>query len=580
MDNMVITAVLMLLSGIGVFLVACNMMSSNLESLSSSKLRGLFAKNSDKKAFGVVIGATTTAAIQSSGATTVMIIGFVNAGILSLSLAATMIYGANIGTTITAQIVALGLFGQDTISMSLIFASLAGIGAFFSIFAKSDRNKKIAGILTGFGLIFVGLTLMSDSMVDFAQMDDVKNFLASIDNIILLLIVGILLTALVQSSSVVTSVAITMVVTGLIDLEQGIYLTLGSNVGSCIVAILAGFSSGTNAKRTALIHLFFNITGVLVFVIAGYIIVAAGGPSYSALFEWAFPGAPQIQLAMFHTFFNVVGVLIMLPLTGKLVSLVTRLVPDNDKENKNIMEPRVFYIDRYMLKTPSLAIQQLKKEIKNMMKIAKENYDLSCDMIATKDISEKTRFEYNEKELNYLNKELVSFLVGLSDTELTEKDSLFVSTTYHVLTDLERVGDYAENILEYTERFIEHNASFSEDAINSVYELKKLITQLYEYVYEAYDKRDYEVLKKAFEVEEEIDVATKRMVQEHIDRLNNNKCKSEAAPEYLLFVSNSERVADHFMNVGGTIKKILKIDEYSKITPQQSNDVNVSNNQS
>ena len=276
-----VTAVLALIAGIGVFLIACSMVSSNIESLSGSRLRRLFEKTSDNKLAGVGIGAATTAAIQSSGATTVMIIGFVNAGMISLGLAAAMIYGANIGTTITAQIVALGMLGQNSVSLSAIFASLAGVGAFINIFAKKDKTKKIGGILTGFGLLFVGLILMTDSMTDVASSDIVQDLLANIDNIFLLLLIGILLTALVQSSSVITSLAIAMLFAGLIDLEQGIYLTMGSNIGSCVVAIMAGFTSGKNAKRTALIHLLFNVTGVIIFVIAGFIITGCGGPSYS-----------------------------------------------------------------------------------------------------------------------------------------------------------------------------------------------------------------------------------------------------------------------------------------------------------
>ena len=550
-----VLAVLMLLSGIGVFLVACSMVSSNLESLSGGKLRKLFDRTSDNKLVGVGIGTVTTAAIQSSGATTVMIIGFVNAGIVSLTMAAAMIYGANIGTTITAQIVALGMFGENTISFSAIFAALAGVGAFINIFAKKDKTKKIGGILAGFGLIFVGLILMSDSMTDFAREDSVIEFLSNIDNIILLLIIGILLTALVQSSSVITTIAITMVVSGLIDLQQGIYLTMGSNIGSCIVAILAALSSGKNAKRTALIHLLFNVTGVLIFVIAGYAIIGLGGPTYSEMFETMFPGAPQTQLAMFHTFFNVIAVIIMLPLTGKLVSLVTRMVPDDPDKQEDTNIPHMYYINSYMLRTPPIAVQQIKNEIINMMRIAEENYNLSCHMICTKDMSEVERFRNNENELNYLNKGIVHYLVKLSSMELSAKDSLYISTAYHSVTDLERVGDYAENIVEYTERFIESGESFSEFAVADIEEIRSIIQSLYEKVSECYSNTDLEVLKEAYDIEEVVDITTDRMVQKHIQRLNDGTCTAGVGAEYLLFVSNSERVADHFLNVGKTIRE-------------------------
>ena len=549
------TAILSLMAGIGVFLIACMIMSTNLESLGSSRLKKLFEKTSDNKLAGVGIGAATTAAIQSSGATTVMIIGFVNAGMISLGLAAAMIYGANIGTTITAQIVALGMFGQNTVSLSAIFAALAGVGAFINIFAKKDKTKKIGGILTGFGLLFVGLILMTDSMTEVAKDQVVQDFLSDIDNVILILLIGILLTALVQSSSVITSLAIAMLFAGLIDLEQGIYLTMGSNIGSCVVAIMAGFTSGKNAKRTALIHLLFNVTGVIIFVIAGFIITGLGGPSYSDMFEFVFPGAPETQLAMFHTFFNVVAVIIMLPLTGMLIKLVTRIIPDRPDDEQENNVPHMYFINSYMLRTPPIAVQQIKKEIINMARIAEENFNLSCYMISTKDLTDIEKFRNNENQLNYLNKGIVHYLVKLSSMDLSAKDSLYISTAYHSVTDLERIGDYAENIVEYTERFIENGESFSEFAIADIEKVRLLIQDLYESVMESYTKVDLEELKHAFEIEEQIDIVTDKMVDDHIERLNNGTCTAGVGAEYLLLVSNAERIADHFMNVGKTIRE-------------------------
>ncbi|MBR7064966.1 MAG: Na/Pi cotransporter family protein [Treponema sp.] len=263
--GMLIKAILTLMAGIGVFLVACSTMSANLEAAGSEKLKSLFAKTQNNRLLGVGIGAIGTAAIQSSGATTVMVIGFVNVGILTLQQAAAIIFGANIGTTITGQIVALGMFGTGSISTTVLFSSLAGIGAFCIVFTKSPKWKTIGGILSGFGMLFIGLDIMSSSMTSFAKDEAVINFLARIENVFLLVLIGAVITAIVQSSSVMTSVAITMLVAGLISINQGIYLTMGSNIGSCIVALIAGLSGSANAKRTALIHLFFNTMGVLFF---------------------------------------------------------------------------------------------------------------------------------------------------------------------------------------------------------------------------------------------------------------------------------------------------------------------------
>ncbi|MBP5423070.1 MAG: Na/Pi cotransporter family protein, partial [Paludibacteraceae bacterium] len=329
----VIAAILSMLAGIGIFLIACGMMSSNLEAISSSKLRTLFQKVSGNKIIGVGIGLVTTAAIQSSGATTVMVLGFVNAGIMTLAQAATIIYGANIGTTVTGQIVALGMTSGNMISTTVIFSAFAGIGALISLFTKKDNLKKWGGIFSGFGMLFVGLSMMSAAMGVFSELDAVKVFLSRIDNVILLVLIGTVLTAIIQSSSVMTSIAITMVVTGLISLDQGIYLTMGSNIGSCVVAMIAGLGSGKNAKRTALIHLFFNVGGVIIFVILGFVlsILSGGNLNYGVIFAKLFPKAPQIQLAMFHTIFNVSTVFVALPLTNLLIKTVTKIIPEEEK---------------------------------------------------------------------------------------------------------------------------------------------------------------------------------------------------------------------------------------------------------
>ncbi len=423
----ILTSLLTLLAGIGVFLVACQMMSSNLEAASSDKLKQLFSKASDNKLLGVGIGALGTAAIQSSGATTVMTIGFVNAGIISLAQAATIIYGANIGTTVTAQIVALGMFGGNSVSTSVIFSAFAGLGTFIGIFAKKSGTKTLGGILAGFGLLFVGLQLMSGSMESFAAMEGVKTFLAGISNPLLLVALGALFTAIIQSSSVMTSIALAMVVSGLIGIDQGIFLTMGSNIGSCVVAVIAGVTSGTNAKRTALIHLLFNCSGVVLFMLAawglGWFDVSFGG-----IFERMFPSAPQTQLAMFHTVFNVITVAIMLPLTGALVSLVKRMIPD--RQVTSAPEFSLRFVDENMLRTPPVAVSQVKREILRMADIAMQNLDRSLDMATALDFSHLSLFQRSERELNFINRELIGFVVRLNGKHgLGEKDRSYLSGT-------------------------------------------------------------------------------------------------------------------------------------------------------
>ena len=532
----VLSAIFTLLAGIGIFLIACQMMSTNLESASSDKLKKLFAKASKSKLLGVGIGTFGTAAIQSSGATTVMTIGFVNAGIISLSQAATIIYGANIGTTITAQIVALGMFGgSNSLSTTIVFSAFAGVGAFMALFSNKSTGQTWGGILSGFGMLFVGLSLMSSSMSDFASLDGVKTFLAAISNPILLVLIGAIFTAIIQSSSVMTSIALTMVVTGLINLEQGIFLTMGSNIGSCVVAILAGMASGKNAKRTALIHLLFNCSGVVIFLFVGWILnlVSGGSFNFGVMFERMFPAAPQTQLAMFHTFFNVITVLIILPLNDFLVSLVCKAIPDS-KEVETVGGFRLKYVDDNMLRTPPLAVAQTKREIIRMADLAMENFDRAINIITTLDFKEYDEFNQTEEELNFINRALVDFVVKLSNkTALSEHDHIYLSTTFRSIRDLERVGDYAENIVEYARDLSETGSSFSPDARNEIYRLKKMIEDLFSNVMGAYTDEDMGKMAQANVIEEQIDDFTKMMEDNHVARMNAGVCTPSVGVHYL-----------------------------------------------
>jgi len=552
----ILTAILTLLAGIGVFLVACTMMSSNLESAASRRLKQLFSHTGNNKLIGVGIGTLGTAAIQSSGAVTVMVIGFVNVGIMSLTQAATIIYGANIGTTVTAQLVALGLSGSNSISTTVLFAAFAGIGAFMMLFAKNDSWKKTGGILTGFGMLFVGLSMMANAMDEFAALDSVKLFLASIRNPLLLVLLGAIITAIIQSSSVMTSIAITMVVTGLIALDQGIYLTMGSNIGSCVVAIIAGMTSGVAAKRTAMIHLLFNVLGVVLFLCAALTLslVTAGVWSFGTIFEHLFPSAPQLQLAMFHTAFNVTTMLVALPLTNALVNLACRIIKDQPAKDTN--EPHLYFLDPQMLRTPVVAIRQLKAEVENMAKLAIENYRRAVHDVTTLDNSERELFDRTEDQLNYLNRELVHYALLLSNNQLSQFDHQYLVSTIRTVSDLERIGDYAKNIIEYADSLRQQEVRFSDYALKEIDQMNALISRLYDAAMQAYHKMDMEALGLANQVEDEIDQLTDEMERNHIQRLALGICKPQAGTEYISLAQNSERVADHLINVAKTIRDL------------------------
>ena len=432
---------------------------------------------------------------------------------------------------------------------------MAGVGAFILMFSKKDVWKNAGGILTGFGILFVGLSIMSGAMSEFAAHDSVKGFLSGVRNPLLIVFLGALFTAIIQSSSVVTSIAITMVVAGLLSLDQGIFLTMGSNIGSCVVAIIAGLTSGRNAKRTALIHLFFNIMGVVLFLLIGLFLnlFSNGIWGFGRIFEILFPHAPQLQLAMFHTVFNVCTTLVALPLTGKLVKLVCRILPDQEETAKD-GQPHLYYLDESMLRTPVVAIRQLKAEIEHMAKMAVENFQRSITIITTMDFSEASKFAQTERELNYLNAELLRYVVVLSDKQLNQYDTHYLNTSIRSVSDLERIGDYAENIVEYADSLQAQQVTFSKKAIEEIRQMEGLVVDLYQEICQAYHKLDREALERAYQIEDKVDELTKKMERNHIQRLVKGECTPLAGAEYLSLAQNAERIADHLINMGNTIK--------------------------
>ena len=536
-----------LIAGIGVYLIAFKMISSNLEAVSSDRLKKTFARISDSKLIGLFIGIVATVLIQSSSAVTVMTIGFVNAGILSLTQAATIVFGGEIGTTVSGQIVALGLFNMETFDLNALFSSFAGLGVVVSSVAKKDNLKKTGEIISGFGLLFIGLGLMSSSMRSFAELDSLKLFLSQLDNVVFLMVAGAIITAIIHSSAAMTSIAITMVATGLISFEQGIYITLGANVGTCFTGMMAAMSSNANSKRTSVIQLIFNTGGALLILLIDTLIKAFSPVSIGILFERLFQGAPHYQLAMFHTVFNIASVIIVLPLTDLLVSLSKKIIPDDETDEVN---ERFYYVDENMLKTPAIAVSQVKKEIVNMAAIAIENFNRAIRSFMDKDVDEKKAFVSNENELNFLNKKLVEFVVKLTGlNNISKKDYMYLSSTYKTIADIERIGDYSENIMEYADNLKEYDGKLSDHAKEEIKELRDLINNLYELTIEAYEKNNKSSFKKSMKVEDKVDDLTQRMAENHIDRLNKNLCSAEVGAQFLKLASDVERIGDHLINI-------------------------------
>lgn len=545
----VITHILELIAGIGTFLVACDFLSDNLQAISSKGLKTLFSKVSGNKILCVCIGALTTMLTHSSGVTNVMVLGFLNAEIITLNQAVTVILGSEIGTTLTAQIVALGGFNSISIPVETIFASLIGIGAFIRLVVSEDRIKNYGGALIGLGMIFVGLSMMSDSMDAFSKLEGLKVFLASIDSIIILIVAGAVLTALIQSSTAMTTIAITMIGAGLISVEQGIYITLGANVGSCITGVIAALTSAVNAKRASLFQLMFNIGGVVFVAILDSLVKLISSNAYSMTiaFKTMFPGLPQTQLAMFHTFFNISTVILALPISDYMAKLCVRLIPD--KEEGFVARNRLHYFDENMMSTPSIAVGQVKNEILNMADYALYNFNSSIEMIINLNFSRAEEFKEVENEIDYLNENLVPIVAKLSKKKLSLEDSNFLSGTYRVISDLERIGDYAENIVEYAEHLNKSKQKFSTSAINEIIKVKEVINNIYHLTMDCYASYDESKYRKAMELEDMVDELTEKMANNHIERMNSGKCSADIGSQYLSLASDIERISDHLINI-------------------------------
>lgn len=534
-------------ASVGIFIYACFMMSSNIQSLGGGLLRRLFNRISNNKLMCVGIGTAITAIIQSSGATTVMIIGFVNAGMMTLKSAATMIYGANIGTTVTALLVAMGTFSKN-VSVPEILAALTFVGVFITTFLKRDKYKKIGGILTGLGLLFTSLVIMNESMSELGNNDLVKGFFTRTQNPLILLGIGVGVTAITQSSSAITVIIIGMLSNNLIGLQQGIYLAIGSNIGSCMPAIIAGWTAGEkNAKRAALIHLLFNMTGALLF---GILIYAIGKSSIDI---FSYDSLTGVQLAVFHTTFNVITTAFVLPLTNKMVHIVTKIIPDSPEKIENFGD--VSCINDHMLKTPSIAVQQVRNQFINMARVAEENFNISCDLLCGKDLIELERFRDNEEKLNNLSKGVMHYIVRLSSMNLSARDLLYISTVHYSMADLRHVSDYADNILEYAERFVNSGNQLSLYAVADIEKMKCLIHDLYEKVMSCYRQLDMDTLKEALDIEDQINIGTDMMIDNHIKRLNSGLCTAGAGAEYLFLISDIKKIAGHFMDVGKTLTR-------------------------
>ena len=528
-----------LLAGVGVFLVGVHFLSDNIEQLANAKIRDLFKKTANNRLVNIGIGAATTAIIQSSGVTTVLIVGFVNVGMMSLFQATSMIMGANIGTTITAHIASLQEFDFTEYVKLLTF-----VGIMVTMIWKSDKIKSIGFILAGLGMIFIGLDLMKSSMMQIE--DTLEMIFRIVDNPFLLLLIGIVVTALAQSSSATTSIIITMAAAGVTIGDGGnsvLYMILGTNIGSCVTAVMSSFGTNANAKRASLIHLLFNTFGSLLF----FIVLLIWKDFNVVTFARWFPGAEAVQIAMFHTFFNCICTLIFFPFTGAFVKIATLLIKDKVKEEK------ICSLDDRMLSNPSLAIDQSNLEAIKLADISMEAFLSSYNAFLNKDLSEVQEVHKKIDKANLLNKAITDYVIKISAKTVGENEK-YISDLYNNLGDIMRIAEIADNFTKYTKRQIDDNLSFSPEIIDKVTIMVNKVNDLYVLTKELLINKNKDLLKEIDDVEESIDNMRKSLIDEHIERLNCGKCKPENSSIFINLVSNLERLGDHLTYIAYTVK--------------------------
>lgn len=531
--NEYVVAVIELLAGLGALLIGFKLLSDNIEKLANSGVKKLFNKTSKNRWVGVGIGAAVTAIIQSSGASTVMIVGFVNAGIMDLFQATAMIMGANIGTTITAQIAALDAFDVGIFAMLLAF-----IGTFMSMIAKKDKTKTIGLALGGLGLVFLALGYMGDAMDIFKKSQAFTDLLQNVNNPLLLLLIGIGFTALIQSSSATTTILITMVGAGLAignSPNAILYVVLGSNIGSCVTALLSSISASNVAKRASLIHLMFNTFGTIIY----FIVLLLWQDFYTVTFGKWFPGSPQTQLAMFHTFFNVSMTLLFVPFINYFVKLATWILPDKKQiSNKS-------FIDERFLGTPSIALSQVHKETLRLGTLAMEALNDSIDCFVNKNYEGRSGVYEKIKIVDGINENLLGYLVKVANQDLPIDGEKLVSNLHFSINDFYREAEIADNMIKYTRHLVEDNIKFSSKVFEQIGIMRDKLNQQFAYLKDMFENNNYAILAEVDQVEDEIDKLRSTMINDHIARLEKGECSPASSGVYINLVSNLERAGDH-----------------------------------
>lgn len=529
-------------AGLGLFLYGMNFMGEGLQKAAGSKMKRLLEVLTNNRFLGVLVGMGITAIIQSSSATTVMVVGFVNAGLMSLSQAVGVIMGANIGTTVTAWIVSLGEWSQF-LSPSTLAPITIIIGVIMLFFSSKEKTRQIGGIIFGFGVLFLGLELMGDAVRPLSTLPQFKSIFIKLgSNPILGILAGAGVTAIIQSSSASVGILQTLAAASLVPWNAAIYIIMGQNIGTCITAVLSSIGATKNGKRAAAIHLLFNIIGSIVFAIVGVIYFQVINTAVGANL------ITMTQISVVHTVFNILNTLLLFPFAGGLVFLAERIVGGKDPES----EAQLRHLDNRILETPAFAVQSATKEVVRMGELSALNIKVAVEALLDKDEEKIAEVFKREKVINELQHGINDFLIKITNSPISENEHMVVTGLFHSVSDIERVGDHADNIAELGEMAIKDEIIFSEVAVSEIREMAAIAIRGFELSLESCATNDITVAQQVFPIEQMVNKMEKTLRNRHIKRLADEQCTSIAGIMFLDLISNLERVSDHASNVATT----------------------------
>ena len=541
------------IGGLGMFLYGMHIMADGLQRSAGGKMQKLMEFLTRNRLLAILVGAGVTAIIQSSSATTVMVVGFVNAGMMTLTQAVGVIMGANIGTTITAWIVSMSEWGS-ILKPEFFSPLLLGIGAFLLLFSKSEKKNKVGEILVGFSVLFIGLSFMSGSIEPYRDAPIFSQaFVVLGRNPILAILTGAVVTAIIQSSSASVGILQTLAMNGIVTWKSAVFITLGQNIGTCVTALISSSGAGRNAKRASIIHLLFNVCGAVIFGVVMFVVFLINP-------AWGNSTANSVNISIFHTVFNVTCTIILLPFADGLVKLSGRILRADDKEDalEDPVAEMQRKLDRRILNNPAIAMEAIQTGVSTMAQLAEKNVALAVEGALNGD-KEKTDLVFlQEKQINEMEKMLTAFLVEVDNLSLTEHQHEKIKNLFYTVSDIERAGDHAENIAELAEQMRKDKMTFSGKGHSDLEAIAKETMDAFHLAVQARKSDDVEAAAAVDAHEKNVDSLEKDLREKHIRRLSKGKCEPESGVIFLDIISNLERVADHATNIAGYVESESK----------------------